>query len=159
MMTEIARILDQLKRAYTGEAWHGPSVAEILTGITAQQAATHHFNEAHSIWEIVLHIAAWMQACRRRLEGDRAQLTDAEDWPTVTRTDDRAWQVAKEATTQAYDQLISAISLIDDSKLDQPIIEGMSSVYVTLHGVIQHTLYHAGQIALLKKAIWERETA
>ena len=158
-MTEVERILDQLKRAYTGEAWHGPAVAEILTGTTAQQAATHPFNEAHSIWEIVLHIAAWMQACRRRLEGDRAQLTDAEDWPRVISSDDPAWQAAKEAMTEAYDQLLSSISLLDDSRLNQPIIEGLSSVYVTLHGVIQHTLYHAGQIAIMKKAISERQTA
>jgi len=29
----------------------------------------------------------------------------------------------------------------------------MSTVYVTLHGVIQHDLYHAGQIAMLKKGL------
>jgi hypothetical protein len=37
-------------------------------------------------------------------------------------------------------------------RLDEPIIAGMSSIYVTLHGVVQHHLYHAGQIAMLKKA-------
>jgi hypothetical protein len=60
--------------------------------------------------------------------------------------------------TQAYEELSSAISNADDSRPDQPMIEGMSSVYVTLHGVIQHTLYHAGQIAILKKAISERQS-
>jgi uncharacterized damage-inducible protein DinB len=93
------------------------------------------------------------------LEGDRAQLVEAEDWPTVNDTSERAWAEAREAITQGLDELRSAISLLDDSRLDQPIIEGMSSVYVTLHGVIQHTLYHAGQIAVLKKAASERQTA
>lgn len=58
-MTEIQRIVDQLNRAFEGEAWHGPAVMDILEGITAQQAAARPFNGTHSIWEIVLHIAAW----------------------------------------------------------------------------------------------------
>jgi uncharacterized damage-inducible protein DinB len=158
-MTEVQRILDQLNRAFAGEAWHGPAVAEVLDGVTAEQAAAHPFPDAHSIWELTLHIAAWTRACRRRLEGDRAQLTDAEDWPPVTDTCDQSWADTRETTKQSHNELRAAISLLEDSRLDQPIIEGLSSVYVTLHGVIQHTLYHAGQIAILKKAISERQTA
>jgi uncharacterized damage-inducible protein DinB len=49
--------------------------------------------------------------------------------------------------------LREAITRVDESRLDEPILEGMSTVYVTLHGVIQHDLYHAGQISMLKKAL------
>jgi uncharacterized damage-inducible protein DinB len=158
-MTEVERIVDQLSRAFEGEAWHGPALLEILKGITTEQAAARPFNEAHSIWEIVLHIGAWTHACLRRLEGDRAQLIEAEDWPVVTDTSARAWADARGAIGPGLAQLRATILLLDDSRLDQPIIEGMSSVYVTIHGVIQHTLYHAGQIAILKKAISEGQTA
>ena len=157
-MTEVERIVDQLKRAVTGGAWHGAAVEEILAGITAEQAATRPFNGVHNIWEIVLHISAWLQGGSRRLAGDRAQLTDAEDWPAVTDTSEQAWNETTAQMTQAYVALSSAISQLDDSRLDQPILKDMSSVYVTLHGVIQHALYHAGQIAILKKAILERQT-
>ena len=156
-MTEVERIVDQLNRAFEGEAWHGPAVMEILQGITAEQATARPFDQAHSIWELGLHIAAWLRACRSRLEGDRTQLTDSEDWPAVTDTGDQAWADARKSIKQAQTELGSAISLLDDSRLDQPIIEGMSSVYVTLQGVIQHSLYHAGQIAILKKTISERQ--
>jgi uncharacterized damage-inducible protein DinB len=156
-MTEIKRIVDQLDRAFEGEAWHGPAVMDILEGITAQQAAARLFNGTHSIWELVLHIAAWERACRSRLGGERAQLPDAEDWPEVTHTDEHAWELAKEGLRQAHEELRDGVSGLDDTRLDQPIIEGMSSVYVTLHGVIQHSLYHAGQIAILKKATSEQE--
>jgi uncharacterized damage-inducible protein DinB len=150
-ITEMARTVDQLKRAFLGKAWHGPAVLEILEGVTAEQAAAHPVAGSHSIWELALHIEAWLRACRRRLQGERAQLGDAEDWPAITATDEKAWQQTLESIKQAHDELSSAILLLDDSRLDQPIIEGMSSVYVTLHGVIQHSLYHAGQIAILKK--------
>jgi uncharacterized damage-inducible protein DinB len=156
-MTEIDRIVDQLKRAFDGEAWHGPAVLEILEGITAGQAAGRPFHDAHSIWELVLHIAAWERACRRRLGGDWAQLSGVEDWPKVTDTNEQAWGQAKEALRQAHEELCNAVSELDESRLDQPILEGMSSIYVTLHGVIQHSLYHAGQIAILKKASSEDE--
>ena len=53
-MSEIKRINDQLKRAFEGTAWHGPSVSEVLAGVTAEQAAAHPIAGAHSIWEIVL---------------------------------------------------------------------------------------------------------
>lgn len=151
-MTEAERIVDQLRRAFEGEAWHGPAVFKVLEGVTAQQAAAHPLNGAHSILDLALHIAAWTRAGSRRLRGDRAQLTDDEDFPQLTESDELAWNYAQKSIRQAYEELRSAIQLLDDSRLDQPIIEGMSSTYVTLHGVIQHSLYHAGQIAILKKA-------
>jgi hypothetical protein len=158
-MTEIERIIDQLNRALVGEAWHGPAVSEILKGTTAQQAMTHPLADGHSIWEIALHLDAWMRAVLRRLHGDRAQLTDAENFPAVTDSSERAWAGVQESIKRAHIELRDAILGLDDARLDQPIIEGMSSIYVTLHGVIQHSLYHAGQIAILKKAASGRQTA
>jgi uncharacterized damage-inducible protein DinB len=151
-MKETERIADQFKRAFEGEAWHGPSVMETLQGITAQQAAARPFSAAHSIWEIALHILAWERACLRRLAGDRAELSDAEDWPAVTNTDEKAWEQTKLYLLQANGELRSAILLLDDSRLDAAIMDGMSTIYVTLQGVVQHSLYHTGQIAVLKKA-------
>ena len=158
-MREIERIVNQLNRAFIGEAWHGPAVIEILEGITAPQAATHPLAGGHSIWELALHITAWTRAASRRLQGDRAQLSEVENFPPVTDLGERAWVEARESIKAAYEELRGAILLLDDSRLDQPIIEGMSSVYVTLHGVIQHSLYHAGQIAILKKSFSEGQTS
>jgi uncharacterized damage-inducible protein DinB len=154
-MREIERITDQLERAFEGEAWHGPSVLENIEGISSQQAAARPFDGIHSIWEIVLHIAAWERAVLRRLNGDRAQLPAEEDWPMVTATSDEAWEQTRQALKQGHDDLRSTIAGLDELRLDQPIIEGLASVYVTLHGIVQHDLYHAGQIAILKKATSE----
>src|SRR5215218_10339843 len=93
--TEMDRIRDQFRRAFNGEAWHGPAVLALLDGVTAEQAAAHPIPGAHSIWELTLHIAAWEDACRRRLEGDPAQLGDDEDFPPITDTTEAAWQNAK----------------------------------------------------------------
>ena len=58
-MSEIDRILDQMERGYAGDAWHGPSLKSLLDGISAEDASKHPVPGAHSIWELVNHIAAW----------------------------------------------------------------------------------------------------
>jgi uncharacterized damage-inducible protein DinB len=156
-MKEIERIKEQFRRALEGEAWHGPSVLELLTDVTAVQAVAHPVPGAHSIWELTLHIAAWEGACARRLQGDRAQLSDSEDWPEVHDASEEAWKNAKKQLLDTHQDLMSKLASVDETRLDHPIIEStdatFSSTYVTLHGGIQHTLYHAGQIAILKKAL------
>ena len=154
-MSEIDRILDQLKRAYEGNAWHGPSIKELLSGVTAEQAHARPLSNAHSLWELVHHIAVWEDVGRRRLEGDPAEvpISTPEDWPPADDASDAAWEKAKAALERGHQALVEAISRVPESRLDEPILEGKSTVYVTLHGVIQHDLYHAGQIAILKKAL------
>ena len=155
--SEVERIRDQFRRAFEGEAWHGPSVLALLDGVTAQQAAAHPIQGAHSIWELTLHIAAWERACKRRLEGDPAQLTDEEDWEPIDDTSEAAWEQTKQQLIDNHRELMQAIPRLDESRLNEPIIKDpnipFSSVYVTLQGGVQHDLYHAGQIAIVKKAL------
>ena len=151
-MRESERIGNQLDRAFEGQAWHGPSVLEIIKDVSSEKAAARQISGGHTIWELVLHIAAWENACRRRLAGDRAELSDAEDWPAVNDTSEEAWLAAKSSLLEGHKKLRQAIAELNDAQLDEPILPGMSSVYVTVHGTVQHNLYHAGQIAILKKA-------
>ena len=152
MASEVTRIQDQLQRAFVGGAWHGPSVLELLADVDADKAAARPIAGAHNIWELTLHIAAWEGAALRRLSGDRAELPDEEDWPPVTDTSAAAWQQTIAILKDNNQQLQEAIADLAETRFDEPVVDGMSSVYVTLHGAIQHDLYHAGQIAILKKA-------
>ena len=156
-ITEVDRIGDQFRRAFDGEAWHGPSVLALLDGVTAQQAAAHPIPGAHSIWELTMHIEAWERACLRRLNGDPARLTDEEDFRPINDNSDAAWERTKQELIDTHRELLDAIARVDGSRLNEPIIANsstpFSSVYVTLHGGVQHDLYHAGQIAMLKKAL------
>lgn len=156
-MSEVERIEDQLKRAHEGDAWHGPSVSELLSDVTAEQAAARPIEGAHNIWELALHIAAWEDGVRRRLINERAEVTDEENFPNVTDTSEEAWKRTIEEVRDANRRLREAVLQTEDERLDEPVMprDGMSSTYVTLHGAVQHTLYHTGQIAILKK-IWRK---
>ncbi len=152
--SEAPRIADQLRRAFNGDAWHGDSVFEILDGVTPAQAAAHPITHAHSIWELVLHIAAWDGAALRRLGGAAVELSDAENFPSVTDASEAAWRKTLAEVRRVHEQLIKTVAALPDSRLDQ-MVPGKKGAHYTfyymLHGVAQHELYHAGQIALLKK--------
>lgn len=152
-MTEPIRIADQLKRSVRGIAWHGPSVMEILADVTAEEAVQHPVADAHSIAEIVLHVTAWLRAAERGLSGTPTQLSSAEDWPGVPAAFD--WAEALEQLRDASKALGDRIKRLDADDLER-LVRGNDqdySTYALLHGVVQHNLYHAGQLALLKKAI------
>ena len=156
-MSEVERIRDQYRRAFDGEAWHGPSVLPLLKDVTAEQAAARPIPGAHTIWELTQHIRAWEGACLRRLNGDPAQLPDTEDWEALNDYSEASWEKTKQNLVDTHNKLLAAIAAVDDARLDQPIMDHpeipFSNTYVTLHGGVQHDIYHAGQIAILKKAL------
>jgi uncharacterized damage-inducible protein DinB len=152
-MTETHRINSQLKRAQEGEAWHGPSLRELLDGVTAEQAAARAVPNTHSIWELVNHVIAWQQIALRRLQGEALEeIPDEMNFPPVNDAGDESWRSTLEALTASNQALRDGIKQIDDAKLEENTPGAPYSNYVLLHGVIQHDLYHAGQIAILKKA-------
>ena len=151
---ETKRIASQLRRSYEGNAWHGPALRELLEGVTAEHAAAKPVTSAHSIWELVHHIEAWEQQALTTLQGQPYDsMTGDADWPPVRETTGEAWVTAQERLQSTTAKLVEAIRLMDEAKLDELVAGKEFSYYVLLHGVVHHNLYHAGQIALLKKAL------
>ena len=149
MTIETARIADQLRRSCSGPAWHGPSLSELLEGVTEELAARRAVAGGHTIHELVLHITAWMRAARERLTATAPiDLTLEEDWPPA----DGPWSAALANLGSEARALEEAVLLFPDERLDRRApAHQPQSYYGLLHGVIQHNLYHAGQIALLRK--------
>ena len=152
-MSETKRIAAQLHHACHGPAWHGPALAEVLAGVTAAAAAQHPIAGAHNIWEIVLHITVWISVATQRLAGSEIPtLAPDEDWPAPPPPSDPSWHNALEELTAAEHALEAAtLKLTDDDLRNLVLGERPYPIYAMLHGVVQHNVYHAGQIALLKK--------
>ena len=150
-MSEVHRIAKQLQRTFQGRAFHGPALEEALDGVNAKLAAARSPAGAHSIWQIVLHVTFWQDTARRWLQGEGVRPGPNDDWPEVHKKSEDAWQDALSDLRRASAQLRDEVMLLAESRLEEPILEGMSKTYVALHGIIQHNIYHAGQISLLKK--------
>ena len=152
-MSETLRILDQMDRAFSGDAWHGPSLMSLLDGLSAEDASKHSVRGAHSIWELVHHIGSWNAIVRRRFEGETVEITPERDWPPVWEVSETAWKRALESLVESRALLRKSVEKLGDDHLDQTLPGTKDSRYQILHGVVQHDLYHAGQIAILKKAL------
>lgn len=154
MQAELNRLEEQLRRTLEGEAWHGPSVLKVLDGVSPEQAAAYPIAGAHSIWELVLHLCGTYGLVLRRLGGDGRQLTNCEDWPAVPAPSAENWNASIRVLKQLDNDLRQAVRRFPADRLDQPLVpEASYPAYTQFIGVTQHNLYHAGQMALLKKAL------
>jgi uncharacterized damage-inducible protein DinB len=157
--SEVSRLVDQLESEHGGEPWHGTSLVGILTGITHEQAAARPLPGAHTIWELVLHITAWKNEARQRLHGGPAGDPSEGDWPRPPATPSAdAWRQALDALEEAHRALVDTITRLRDPQLFERTNDPRTEVsdsgdyFQLVQGILQHDVYHSGQIALLKKA-------
>ena len=151
-MSDAARIAEQLRNAFEGNAWHGPALLELLADIDPATAASHPLPETHSIWELVLHVAAWDDAVNRRIVERKAlQLKAAQNFPPVKDKSSAAWKKAIAHLKKTHAALVKTASSLSDKRLGERVPGKKYNIRFMLDGVAQHELYHAGQIAILKK--------
>lgn len=151
-MPQIQMIVDQLKRSFDGEAWHGPALMETLEGIDAKTAAARPISTAHNIWELVLHISAWERVITRRIHGEKLTVSDEENFGHIGSVNENAWREAIKTLRQNHDELIDSVSSLPESKLRETVPGKDYNMLFMLLGAVQHAAYHGGQIALLKRS-------
>jgi uncharacterized damage-inducible protein DinB len=150
-MSEIQTIIDELKIIHDGDPWHGPSMKEVLSGVSAEQAAAKPLANAHSIWEITLHVAAWEGVMVRRLAGVQMNEPEEGDFPAVTDVSEEAWRRTLNRLDEEHRRLIEAVAKLTDERLSEIVPGKDYTVEYMLRGLWRHHFYHSGQIALLKK--------
>ncbi|UCF20727.1 MAG: DinB family protein [Gemmatimonadota bacterium] len=136
--------------------WHGgASPLGSLRGVTAEQAAWKPAPNRHSIWELVLHIAYWKYAVRRRLTGvEKGGFPRAPaNWPAVPKkSDSKAWSEDRALLRDEHAQLVETLRSLDPARLDRkPVGGGKWTCADLMMGVVLHDTYHTGQIQLLKR--------
>jgi uncharacterized damage-inducible protein DinB len=152
---------EQIRLAHDGPAWHGAALAENLARVTAEQAASRPLPDAHSIWEIVLHLTGWTREVARRLEGSEPGPPAEGDWPAVGRVSEQAWARALVALGEAHAALDAAVERFPEARWgdriggerDAPLGTGVSYAAMVT-GLLQHDAYHGGQVGLLRKAFF-----
>ena len=148
-------IADSLRRTLTGPMWHGDAVNQLLSGLSAADAARKPIADAHTVWELVLHMAAWANIVQQRLSlKKQTEPTSAEDWPSLTSGPSiEAWSDAQMRLSEAYEGLAQRAEELDHDALNAQVPGHDYSVRVMLMGVVEHGAYHGGQIAVLKRAL------
>lgn len=139
-------LADQLDRAFNGDPWHGPSLRKIIEGVTEAEAKQHPLPKRHSIFELVVHITTWIDVVARRASGE------AVDTASVKEGCDPAtpWSHVVQELEGAEKRLREAVSKLSDDDLSRPVPGARRKLESEILGALQHSVYHAGQIALLK---------
>ena len=150
---------EAIERSMSGPMWHGPSLADLLGDVPAGEAAAHPVAGAHSIWELVHHMAAWTEIVRQRLSPTApAEPTPEQDWPPVHDRSPEAWRAAVERLKTAHRELAEDVAALDDATMVARLAGRDHTMVAMLHGIVEHDAYHGGQIAVLTRAL-ERPTA
>src|SRR5208283_2479954 len=151
-MNETQRILAEYDRVMRGNAWHGDPIWHILGTFSAESATQRPLAAAHSVWEIVMHMTFWEGVAAKRLSGQRAGLVEELNFPAPPEATGENWQRTLEEFRHSNARFREALSKMDAASLDDLSAAGKRSFYEEAHGLIEHNVYHAGQIAILQKA-------
>lgn len=154
------RLAALLEQAYEGETpggdgWHGPSLRKLLAGVTWEGASARPIAAGHSIWELVLHVAVWDEICARRLDGETIDMTTGSpgDWPEIEDPSRAGWNAALARLAAAQRRLVTTVRGLDDQALSARLAGTRWRADLMIEGTLHHDLYHAGQIALLRRAL------
>jgi len=161
MDSEALRIADQLFRAFSGDAWHGPPLRELVAGLTWEQANARPLPTGHTIWELVLHIDIYVRIALEATDGvPMPKLYGTQkDWLAVTDQSAAAWSVATMRMFENCERLTRAIAGFSDARLKETVPGREYDFYYLFHGIVQHSLFHGGQIAMLRRAALHQKPA
>lgn len=161
-MSDKAFLREQIRKGYSDDPWHGPSTLSLLQDLTASEAAAYPVPGAHSVWEIVLHMISWQNEVRRRLEGNEPDMPEEGDWPEVGKASEAAWRRDRKRLGESLTELLDTLDGLPEEDLERtgggledrdPALGTGVTLRAMVAGLVQHTAYHSGQIALLRKAL------
>jgi uncharacterized damage-inducible protein DinB len=150
MTTEIERIARLLEKTFEKQPWYGSSVMEILKDID-ENIVDKSIGQTHCISQLVQHMIVWRTFTTKRLQGDDDfKVTEQLNFPKS-----ESWDKTKAQLVESQTKLIEAVKNFPETRLGEIVPNGeyKYTYYTLLHGIIQHDVYHLGQIALLKKAL------
>lgn len=148
---EAASLAEELRILASGDAWHGPAFDELLADVSPGTAAARPIPGGHTLWELVLHVTGWNDVWARRLDGVDVDEPEDGDFPAPPEATDEAWADAKERLRVAHERLVARVAALSDADLDARVTGRDYTLRFLVRGAIRHTVYHSGQMGLLRK--------
>ncbi len=148
----VQRIRHLLNSGFHGGAWHGPSIMEAVKGLTPREAS-FKTPTVHTIAELIYHITSWRIFTLKRLQGDSDYQIDTEkkNFGQSAKVDQFELETLLMELSLSQDELMRELNTKEDEFLRLMVPGSEYDYYTLIHGIIQHDLYHTGQIMILKK--------
>lgn len=155
MNKEVQSIIRNLENILSGEPWFGRAVYPILEEVETSRVYINPGNSGHSLIELLYHMITWADFTLKRLEkDDDMDLAAFEkmDWRVIN-PKIHTWKKGLTEFKAIHKKIATLLKKKDDSFLKEKVDYRKYNFRFLLNGLIQHNIYHLGQIAYVKKML------
>lgn len=153
-MNRHKRIYQKLNSVNRENPWYGEPLESILSSVTYEEATFLPKGGDRSISHYLTHLIQWRVFCLEKIQSrveENIELNSAEDWPMTIPTTEEEWAAIKGQYVALTNKLLEAVFRMEDIQLDETVPGKNYTYEFLLEGIIDHDLYHFGQISLLKR--------
>jgi uncharacterized damage-inducible protein DinB len=152
-MLESKRISNLYQSIYNGDPWLDVTLVNTLKDVTAEQAFRKINPNLNTIWEIVNHLIEWRKNILQRVQGKEIITPEYNYFISISDSSEEAWKETLAKLEKTQDQWNTFLTYFDDGDFEKIYINNNHTYYEHIHGIIQHDVYHLGQIVILKKLV------
>lgn len=156
----VNNIIRQLNEIQEGSLWFDQCFKDKIGKLSDDEAFARPIPEIHSAAEHVSHMLEWRKECILRFNGRKRELMDSpDDWKDNAELRKVGWANLINALYDSRIELIGLFENQDDSYLETRFLDTEYNFHYLIEGIIQHDLYHLGQIGITIKLLKEKKTA
>jgi len=152
----VNHIAKHYREVHFGGNWTTTNLKELLSDVTWEEATAKVAN-FNTIAALLYHIQYFTEAIIPVLQGQPLTAHDKFSYDVSAIESESDWNSMKQGVWERAEVLADLIETVPERTLWEFFSEPKyGNHYRNFHGIIEHTHYHMGQIALLKKHLKER---
>ena len=155
MNKETQSIIRRIENVNSGEPWFGRAVFVILEEVDAKKVAIKPNGTEHSMLELLYNMITWADFTLKRLEkNNKMDMAAFEkmDWRELN-PKLHSWKKAMAEFKAINKKIIALLDKKDDDFLLEIVDYRKYNYRFLLNGMIEHSIYHLGQVAYLNKML------
>ena len=155
MNKETQYIIKSFESTLSGQPWFGRAVYEILEEVDEAKATIKPNGSDHSMLVLLWHMNTWAEFVLGSLENktvDEMKAIEANDWREID-PKTHTWEKGIDQLKSTHKKIIDLLNQKDDDFLSEIVPTRKFNFRFMLNGLIQHNIYHLGQVAYVKKML------
>ncbi len=151
MKTKLSYYTEQFQNTYNGSPWYGDSLRQKLDTVSADEAFSVPVPGMHSVAQLVAHLLIWRRLLVERIKGNndfQIHVNSSRDWSPAGMLEAKGWGVLLAELEANQTELLHLLTTGTDALLERPLPDGKHALRLLLDGILQHDVYHIGQIGM-----------
>jgi len=147
------QIAKHFREVHFGGNWTSVNLKDSLADVNWQQATTKVCS-LNTIADLVYHTNYYVSAVLKVLNGEPLDAKDKYSFDHQPIQSPEDWEKLLDKTWTDVENFAILIEQLPETKLGEIFTdEKYGNYYRNVHGIIEHTYYHLGQIVLIKKLL------